>query len=307
MTDTPIAVIVFNRPDATARLLRRLAAVRPRRVFVIRDGVRVGIQGEEQRVAAVTDMFNRLPWSCQVVRQLSDVNLGCRLRITTGLDWLFSQVSRAMILEDDCLPSASFFPYSEELLERYRDDDRVGSVCGMTHDETGYSVGSSYRFSRYCFVWGWATWRRAWDKNDPDMRPLDDGKIDTILRDVFPSLRARLYWKIVLKRCKEGRIDTWDYPWLLSCWNQGMVHVVPRVSLVENIGMGPESTHTNVAPYRMGNILSLQFPLQHPSPPIEADRRLDRLVEDRIFSRSLVNRTRWLLKRGFEFVRAMGK
>jgi hypothetical protein len=294
--DTPVAVIVFNRPKATERLLRRLAQVRPRQVFVIRDGARLGIAGEEARVAAVSDLFTRLPWSCQVIRDYSGINLGCRLRVTSGLNWLFSHVPQAMILEDDCLPAESFFPYCEELLQRYADDERVGSICGMTHDMSLNGATTSYRFSRYCFVWGWATWRRAWVKNDPDMTPFDDETVNGILKSVFPSWRARLYWSLILKRCKRGQIDTWDYPWLLSCWKNHMMHVVPRVSLVENIGIGPESTHTQSVPYRIGNILSLQFPLRHPDER-EPDFRLDDSVEDRIFSRSVFNRLVWLANR----------
>lgn len=303
MIETPVAVIVFNRPDATARLLRRLATIRPRRLFVIADGPRVDVAGEESRVAAVARLFQDLPWSCQVVSQSAHENLGCRRRVTSGLDWLFAEVPRAIILEDDCLPTESFFPYCEELLERYAADDRVASVCGMTHDLPGASGPASYRFSRYCFIWGWATWRRAWERYDPGLTPLDDGTIDDILRGVFPGWRARLYWKAILRRCQRGQLDTWDYPWLLSCWKHAMVHAVPSVSMVENIGIGSGATHTTVNPYAVPAASDLAFPLRHPE-EVAADPARDDSVEDRIFSRSLPNRVAWLRDR---LVRSFGR
>lgn len=296
MTETPVAVIVFNRPELTARVLQRLAAVRPRRLYVIADGPRARIAGDDARVAEVAALFDRLPWSCQVVRQSAAENLGCRRRVASGLDWLFAEVPRAIILEDDCLPAESFFPYCEELLTRYESHERVASVCGMTHDLPGASLPESYRFSRYCFIWGWATWRRAWERYDPAMTPLADGTIDGILRDIFPQWRARLYWKTILRRCQRGMLDTWDYPWLLSCWKHGMVHAVPGVSMVENIGIGAEATHTTTNPYAACLVSNLEFPLRHPR-DIEPDAVLDDSIEDRIFSRSLAHRARWLWNR----------
>lgn len=295
---TPIAVICFNRPEATARLLRRLASVKPERLFVICDGPRPEVPTDNASVSTVRALFDRLPWKCDVLHDFAPSNLGCRSRVISGLDWVFSHVERAIILEDDCLPTASFFPFCETMLERYADDRRVGSVCGMSHDSLVPPASTSYRFSRYCFVWGWATWRRAWGLYDASMSPFSDGSIDIVLKSTFQSPRERLYWKMLLKRCLSGKIDTWDYQWVLTCWKHGLIHVVPSVTLVENIGIGPESTHTQTAVYGISNVLSINFPLIHPS-AIAADRTKDKRIEDRIFSRNLSNRLKWLLRKCF--------
>ena len=298
MFDIPVTVIAFNRPAVTARLIRRLATVRPSRLFVVCDGPRKGVAGENQATSDVRRLFERLPWSCEVVRNFSEQNLGCHHRVVTGLDWVFDQVDRSVILEDDCLPCSAFFPYCEQLLARYADDCRVASVCGMTHDVTPEFPLQSYRFSRYCFVWGWATWRRAWRLYDGAMTPLHDGSIDAVLRANLPDAWSRMYWKMLLQRCSEGRINTWDYQWVLTCWKQGLVHAIPSVSLVENIGIGEDSTHTKKTTTDLGNILTVQFPLVHPL-TVEANRTKDNVIEQRIFSKSAMSRLRWLVRKYF--------
>lgn len=295
-SDTPVVVIGFNRPQTTARILRRLSGVRPRLIYAICDGARSHVPGESAAVCEVRRLFDRLPWSCTVERDFSSINLGCRERIVSGLWKVFDRSEKAIILEDDCLPSPTFFPFCEELLARYEHDNRVGSICGMTHDVLSPPINSSYRFSRYCFVWGWATWRRAWQRYDVAMEPVADGSLDVILRRVFSNPRARLYWKIILKRCYEERINTWDYQWALSCWKHNMIHVTPSVSLVENIGIGADSTHTRKTLTEVPNILSMNFPLTHPQ-EVETSASKDDSIEDRVFSRNFRNRVKWIYRK----------
>lgn len=279
-------------------MIRRLASIRPSRLFVICDGPREGVPGEYQATADVRRLFERLPWSCEVRLNFSERNLGCRHRVVTGLNWVFEQVDRAVILEDDCIPSDTFFPFCSQLLERYADDLRVGSICGMTHDDQALQAPESYRFSRYCFVWGWATWRRAWKLYDESMTSLSDGTMDPLLREILPSLWARLYWKMLFLRCANGKLNTWDYQWALTCWRQGLMHAVPCVSLVENIGIGPGSTHTRKSTLDVNNILALRFPLLHPH-AVESDRLRDDAVERRVFSKGPINRMKWIIRRFF--------
>jgi hypothetical protein len=296
LLNTPIAIICFNRPEATARLLRRLAGVKPKCLYVICDGPRDKVPGEDAAVAKVKELFDRLPWPCEVIRNFSDVNLGCGKRVASGLDWVFANVEQAIILEDDCLPTTSFFPYCEELLVRYADDARIGSICGMTHDSLVPPAATSYRFSRYCFVWGWATWRRAWKLYDPVMSPLKDGSIDALLKSTLGGMRARLYWKMLFRRCLNGSINTWDYQWVLTCWKNRLIHVTPSVTLVENIGFGPDSTHTQTATVDVSNILTMNFPMIHPETVVSDSSKDDR-IEDRVFSRNLVHRLQWVVRK----------
>jgi len=294
--NTPVVTLVFNRPEQTRRLVGQLAEARPPQLFVVADGPRPNKPGEAAKVAEVRALFDRLPWACEVVRNFSDVNLGCAVRVSSGLTWAFQQVEEAIILEDDCIPNHSFFPYAVELLERFREDPRVGSICGTTLGLIPGECSASYRFSRYCAIWGWATWRRAWAHYDFAMTPLKDGSLDAILRRTFPSWRARTYWRTIFRRVSTGKINTWDYRWALSCWKHGLLAVVPSLNMVENQGFGAESSHTRGDIYRLAPVGEMPLPLKHPS-HIEADQVADQAIEDRIFSRNLQHRLIWAWRR----------
>lgn len=290
---TPVVVLAFNRPELTARLIERLASVRPCRLLVVADGPRAGRPDDSDKIVATRALFDRLPWPCEVQRNFVENNMGCAARVSTGLTWAFQLVEEAIILEDDCLPHPSFFPYVVELLERYRDDLRVGSICGTSPGFATDGTDVSYRLSRYSFIWGWATWRRAWACYDYAMTPLKDGSLDSVLRKALFSRRARLYWRFIFGRTVSGKINTWDYQWMLSCWKHGLLGVLPAFNLVDNTGFSGDSSHTQDDIYRLEPACEMQLPLRHPR-RVEVDRLADEKVEDRIFSRNLRHRLIWL-------------
>ena len=295
----PFILVVFNRPRHAAQLLERLAAVRPRRLLVVSDGPRANRPDERGRVKEVRAIVDRISWPCEVERNYADDNMGCRARVASGLNWAFSIVDEAIILEDDISFDPSFVRFCEELLDRYRDDPRVGSICG-----TDYSAGSqpgpaSYWFSRYNLFWGWATWRRAWSLYDDDMSCIDgtgeDG-IDAVLRRTFSLWRERVYWRSIMNRTYRGERDSWGYRWMLSCWRHGLLGIQPAHSMADNQGFGVESTHTRNDPYRLARARPMAFPLRHPS-EIVRNVAGDRAIEDRAFSKDAVNRMRWMVRR----------
>src|SRR5262249_54066021 len=128
--DTAVAVIVFNRPEVTARVVNEIARAQPSRLFVIADGPRDDRPGEAEKCAATREVIERVDWSCEVLKNYSDVNLGVGFRPATGIRWVFEHVDRALIFEDDCVPNQTFFRYCDELLEKYRDDERVMHISG---------------------------------------------------------------------------------------------------------------------------------------------------------------------------------
>lgn len=308
--DPPIVVIVFNRPDTASRLVSCLAAEKPKTLFVVSDGARQGIPGESDRVDHVRKLFGSLPWKCDVYRDYADANLGCRRRVASGLSWVFANVPSAIVLEDDCIPRANFFPYCREVLQRYEADVRVASVSGTTHEHVRSVGREAYRFSRYPYVWGWATWRRAWAMYDENLAESKT-QCDEIIRRTFPRWREQAYWRYIFDKCRDRSIDTWDYIWALSCWNKSAMHVVPTMSLVENIGIGSDSTHTKSLPYyesrlprKMRYPEDLVPPYEHPA-DVERNQAADQQVEDTVYSKSLGNRLRWLVNhpvftRGFK-------
>jgi len=295
----PFILVVFNRPRHTARLLEQLAAVRPRRLLVVADGPRANRPREREAVDEVRKTLDRIPWPCEVERNYADGNMGCRARVASGLTWAFSLVEEAIILEDDISIDPTFVRYCEELLERYRDDHRIGSISA-----TDYSAGSqpgpaSYWFSRYNLFWGWATWRRAWNLYDDEMScmsPSSPDGLDSILRRTFGLWRERAYWHSIMRRTHSGDRDSWGYRWLLSCWRHGLLGIQPCHSLADNRGFGADATHTRNDPYRLAEARPMAFPLNHP-PEVARNVAGDRAIEDRAFSKDFGHRLAWMARK----------
>jgi hypothetical protein len=295
----PVVVIVFNRPGCTSSVLESLARFKPDPLFVVGDGPRPGRPEDVENVRTVRGLFDRLPWRCEVVRSMSDENMGCRKRVSSGLDWVFGQVEQAAILEDDIVPGESFLPFCEELLDRYRGDARVGSISATDFAAGGHRFQASYAFSRYNLFWGWATWRRAWRAYDDSLGGMASGDascLDDVLRRTFTRWRERVYWRAVLRKVAAEEIDSWGYRWLFSCWKSGMLGVQPAASLVTNIGTGADATHTRSGIYGIKAAAPMRFPLVHPA-AVKADRHLDRRIEDRLYSKSVAARAAWLWSR----------
>ena len=277
---SPVALLIFNRPDTTEAVFQTVRDARPPKLLVVADGPRTDRPDEAEKCAGARAIVDRVDWNCEVLTNYSDVNLGCKRRVASGLDWVFSEVEEAIILEDDTVPHPTFFRYCDELLERYRDDERVMAITGDNFHAGWRRTEDSYYFSRYAHMWGWASWRRAWKYYDVEMehwpRVRDGGWLGNILQD--PS--AVRYWLRILQATYEGRIDTWDYQWMLSCWLQSGLCTVPNVNLVSNIGFGTDSTHTFVAADPLANLPSaeLDFPLRHP-PFIIRDTVADDFVQ----------------------------
>lgn len=242
---TPVALFIFNRPDLTQIAFDAIAQVRPRQLLVIADGPRSS--EEAQRCQQARAICARADWPCELLTNFSETNLGCKERVASGLDWVFSQTDEAIIIEDDCLPDPSFFRFSEQLLERYRDDERVMHINGCNFLSGNVSIEDSYYFSRYTFGgYGWASWRRAWRHFDKDMKSWPEFKRSGRLA-LFESVAEQDYWRGILDRTHAGEIDTWDFQWFYAVWSQGGLSIVPCVNLVSNLGFRPDATHTNTS------------------------------------------------------------
>src|SRR4030095_10272355 len=169
MSETPVVLIIFNRPKLTEAVLNALALVRPRTLLVVADGPRPDFPGDPQACEAARAVIDRVDWNCEVIKNYSNVNLGCGRRPATGISWALEQVEEAIILEDDCVPHPSFFRFCAELLERYRDDERVMHIAGSTFRRHAMSTPYSYFFTQVTGSWGWATWQRAWRHYDASL------------------------------------------------------------------------------------------------------------------------------------------
>jgi len=259
---TPVVFLVFNRPDLTKIVFEAIRKAKPYKLLVVADGPRAGVAGEAEKCQAVRDIIDTVDWDCEVIKNYADTNLGCRARVSSGITWAFDQVEEAIILEDDCLPDPSFFPFCEQLLKHYRHDERVMVISGNNFQEN-CQTKSSYYFSKYPHIWGWATWRRAWKHYDVDMKDWQRNKLE-IIHATCGDPYEKKYWLDKFERTYSGSINTWDYQWTYACWSQGGLSIVPSVNLVSNIGFRSDATHT-VSENQFANLpVSRIWEIQHP-------------------------------------------
>lgn len=281
---TPVAFLIFNRPDSTLRVFESIRHVKPSKLLVIADGSRQFNEGELEQCTLARSVLDSVDWPCELLKNYSDINLGCNRRISSGLDWVFSQVEEAIILEDDCFPHPTFFQFCDELLEKYRQDERIMAISGDNFQLGRKRTTESYYFSRYNHCWGWATWRRAWQLYDinmtlwPEVR--DNGWLNDLLIDPF-SIR---YWRNIFQRTYDNHIDTWDFRWTFACWIHNGLSILPNVNLVSNIGFTDQGTRTQYHKNPFANIPTeaMQFPLTHP-PCMIRDRRADAFTQSYMF------------------------
>lgn len=263
---TPVAFIIFNRPDTTERVFAEIARARPTKLLVVGDGPRANRPGEADKVAACRAIIRNVDWPCEVLTNYSDTNLGCRVRVSSGIDWIFEQVPEAIILEDDCLPHHTFFRFCQELLELYREDERIGMISGDNYLFGYPEINKSYYFTRYSNIWGWASWRRAWKNYDVTMRHWPEFFQSKGLENLNMTKSELSFWKDVFNKTFQNRIDTWDHQWVFANFINNRVSINPAVNLISNIGFGIGATHTvdnNI--YANMKILPMIFPMGHPN------------------------------------------
>ena len=274
-------LIIFNRPEHTKRVLKKIREVRPKKLYVIADGPRSDKPLDPELVLACRRLTDVIDWDCDVVRDYSEINLGCRERVVTGLSKVFDQEDRAIILEDDCLPSKSFFYFTQTLLDRYADDSRIGSIAGTL--PTGFSNPGheSYFFSKYPQIWGWGTWSRVWKNYDAAITDWPNLRKTNFLEGVLYTKKAIANWRWNFDRIQKNEIDTWDYQFVFTMWKHNLLTVIPSTNLISNIGFGPDATHTFDSSSEFSNIASneMSFPMVHPEfvSATSVDELIDRL------------------------------
>ncbi|NNJ11428.1 glycosyltransferase family 2 protein [Chloroflexales bacterium ZM16-3] len=294
---TPVILLVYRRPAEMAKVRAALRAARPDRLIIVADGPRADRPGDAEAVAAARAAAEAVDWPCEITRIYADSNMGLRSRVESGITAAFTRIERAIILEDDCVPAPSFFRFCAELLDRYADDERVMAISGDDF-QGGRAAAASYRFSRYPHCWGWATWRRSWQRYDGPMADWPALRVSGWLERSLNDRRAARYWRAVFDRVYAGQIDSWAYRWTYSCWRQNGLTALPARNLVSNIGFGTGATHTNAPdnPFAALNAYDLPFPLRHP-PNVVADTQADAHTQSTLYDPSLARRLAWRIVR----------
>ncbi|OWS70679.1 hemolytic protein HlpA-like protein [Polynucleobacter campilacus] len=287
---SPILFLVFNRPDVTQRVFDAIRQARPPKLYIAADGPRKNKVGEVERCALVQEIVSQVDWPCEVSKLIRQDNLGCKIAVSSAIDWFFSKEPEGIILEDDCLPHPDFFPYCDELLERYRNDERVGMISGDNFQKGIKRGDGDYYFSQFCHIWGWASWARAWKQYDADLAQWPKLKAKDWLGSLGFSETETTYWQKTFNRVYSGQQDTWDYQWIFACWFHNMLAVMPNSNLISNIGFGHQATHTTAESiYANMATKPINFPLHHPS-QVTQNIDADHYTSKHMFARSLWRR-----------------
>jgi len=269
---TPVLFIIFNRPEITRQVFEAIRKERPTRLYIAADGPRENRPGELEKCEEARSIASAVDWDCDLHTLFRDENLGCGRGPSTAISWFFEHETEGIILEDDCLPSPTFFRFCAELLERYRYDTRVMEIGGNNLEAVQWREKEySYVFSDLIYIWGWATWRRAWKLHDFYMTQYKEVKAKRYLDSSFETIYERDFYQYVFEKMYKGDKRTnsktiWDYQWQFACKiNSGLV-IVPNCNLVNNLGFGQHATNT-LNPKGVGHDLlleAMEFPLKHP-------------------------------------------
>ena len=290
--DTPIVFVIFNRPETTARVFEVIRQAQPRTLLVVADGPRPGHPDDVERCAAARASIKQVDWDCEVLKNYADENLGCRKGPASGFTWAFETVEEAIILEDDCVPHPSFFPYCETLLDYYRRDTRVMHINGNNYGIDQSAIHPySYSFCRFPQAWGWATWRRAWKYFDENIEKWpafrDGGFMQGLNSKRRFSKRQALRWESAYR----GSVDTWDFQWHFTVMSQHGLTISPTRNLISNIGFSEDATHTLDKNSFKADLEShpMGFPLRHP-PLVFNHPAIDKIYESAMLDDSRISR-----------------
>ena len=280
---TAVLFLVFNRPTTTAQVFDAIRKAKPLRLYVAADGPRADRADEAEKVAKVREIATEVDWPCEVKTLFREENLGCKRSVSGGINWFFEHEEQGIILEDDCLPHLDFFTFCETLLDRYASDHRVWVITGDNFQNGVQRGDASYYFSRYNHVWGWASWRRAWQKADMEIKFWPEWKTSAEWAAFWADSVARNYWEKIFDRIYRAEIDTWDYPWTASVWYHGGLTATPNANLVSNIGFGPDATHTVNSGSSLESLaMKALGRISHPTNIIR-DVTADQVVFDHVF------------------------
>ncbi len=240
---TPIALCIFNRPEPLRRVFGQIRRLQPRYLYIFGDGPRLGHPRDQELIRAAQAVVSNIDWDCEVRTNYATQNMGCRRRISSGISWAFNFTDRLIVLEDDCLPHPSFFRYCETLLERYEHRPEVMAISGNNF-QLGPRTHYSYYFSKFPHCWGWATWKQAWERMDLGLAAWPELRQQAWLEQISDVQDEVDYWRDLFDLQHAGKLNSWAFPWMFSCWRHQGLTILPERNLVSNIGFGSDATHT---------------------------------------------------------------
>lgn len=300
--NSAVLFLVFNRLDVTQQVFEAIRQAKPPRLYIAADGAREAKVGEAEKVTAVREyILKSIDWDCEVKTLFREENLGCKYAVSGAIDWFFENEEQGIVLEDDCLPSQSFFWFCEKLLERYEDDMRVWHISGDNFQGGQVRGDGDYYFSKYNHIWGWASWANRWQRYDVNMESYKLFDPSNQLLNVFNNKNSQQYWNDIFLKVSASQIDTWDYQWTYAVLSNSGLSILPNKNLISNIGFGPDATHTMDLDSQHSKLEreNVSFPLKHPQFIVQ-DCFADEFTESKMFvKRDVLLRVLSRIKRVF--------
>lgn len=232
----PVLFLIFNRPDTTQKVFERIRLAQPKQLFIAADGPRYPIRNDYDLCQQARSIALQVDWQCEVKILHQDRNLGVGRGGAEGITWFFEHVAAGIILEDDCIPSRDFFEFCARGLTQFEHDKTIMMLAGTNYHFGKYEKLSGFYRSRHYAIWGWATWRRAWEHYSYS---LDDWGCEVSFRDVkhfFGNTLIALRWAKIFDDIKNGRLEAWDAQWIYACVKYKGLSVTATSNLISNVG-----------------------------------------------------------------------
>lgn len=306
--DLSVLLIFFARPNTLKEVFEQVKKARPSRLFLACDGSRDNVPTECERIEECKKIVSDIDWDCQVFTHYSDVNLGCGKGPESAISWAFEHTDELVILEDDCVPNETLFPYMQEMLAYYRNDTRIGIISGFNHFYEWDCGENGYCFTKYGATLGWGTWKRVWDNFDFYVKGIQNKYYRDLLKNDIPNTKAGKEridsWLRAATETPHKKVNYWDIQFGFVKYTQSYLCIVPKNNLIYNIGVGLGSTHTEsnqTTRWKPGQVLfmptkSMEFPLVHPEYVI-CDRKYDNMCFRKVLHKNLFKKAFGKIKR----------
>jgi hypothetical protein len=284
---TPILFLIFNRPELTQKTFRKIREVRPEKLFIAADGPREDNSKDEQKCVETRNIIKNINWPCEVKTLFREKNMGCKYAVSSAIDWFFENVDEGIILEDDCMPNKSFFKFCEKMLEKYRNKEKIMHISGSTN-KINLDMKTNYYFSHIAYIWGWATWKRAWKDYNPNPN------LEKI--DIYNNKKVNDFWNSLFNKIVNEKIDTWDAQWLYAIMKNRGLCITPTINMVENIGFGEEATHTNFVIKNINEAREIENNIIYPK-EIWVNKKIDEFITKKYYIKSIYQKIIWKIKK----------
>jgi hypothetical protein len=305
MFETPVLFLVYNRPYHTTVVFDTIKKLKPKYLYISADGPNPKKEFDQVNCDKVKSIFNSIDWDCELKTLFRKENLGCRVAVSSAIDWFFNNIDKGIIIEDDILPDITFFGFCEQLLKFYEFDVSVMQISGTNVEKVWKSNKNDYFFSMFGGIWGWATWKRAWEKYNVDIPDWSNNEVQEILNNKWFGDKEFQERKKIYDKIYNNQIDTWDYQWTFYKLLNNGFSVVPSKNLISNIGFSEDALHTKDTNSPLSNIkrYSLSLPVK-----INEVKKQDLKYDYNFFStkikkRSIFTRILTKLKNGYSKIK----